>query len=177
VWSSKPWKITGLLWSWKGPRWSPPPLLACTGLPVICVPLCCYLLTLVPRSRIFLPWRWRRYVTLKRRFISQDLHGATSQKTAFFIVTAVKTSNSFQPAHINQPFVHYIHFTFKMNAACSSETSVSGYKSTQCHRAEDRTLKVFSINTLFAWYRATGFIARFNGASWLWARSCSVTVL
>jgi hypothetical protein len=28
----------------------------------------------------------------KRRF-TQDLHGATSQKTAFFIVTAVKTSN------------------------------------------------------------------------------------
>jgi hypothetical protein len=28
----------------------------------------------------------------KRRFI-QDLHGATSQKTAFFIVTAVKTSD------------------------------------------------------------------------------------
>jgi hypothetical protein len=44
----------------------------------------CYLLTLVPCSRIFLPWRWRRYVPPKRRFISQDLHGATSQKTTFF---------------------------------------------------------------------------------------------
>jgi hypothetical protein len=32
------------------------------------------------------------YVPPKRRF-TQDLHGATSQKTAFFIVTAVKTSN------------------------------------------------------------------------------------
>jgi hypothetical protein len=31
-------------------------------------------------------------VPLKRRF-TQDLQGATSQKTAFFIVTAVKTSN------------------------------------------------------------------------------------
>jgi hypothetical protein len=51
-----------------------------------------HLLTLVPRSRIFLPWRWRRYVPPKRRF-KQDLHGATSQKTAFFIVTAVKISN------------------------------------------------------------------------------------
>jgi hypothetical protein len=39
-----------------------------------------HLLTLVPRTRNFLPWRCRRY-------------GATSQKTAFFIVTAVKTSN------------------------------------------------------------------------------------
>jgi hypothetical protein len=40
----------------------------------------------------FLPWRWRRYVNPKRRF-TQDLQGATSQKTTFFIVTAVKTSN------------------------------------------------------------------------------------
>jgi hypothetical protein len=51
-----------------------------------------YRLKLVPCSRIFQPWRWRRYVPPKRRF-TQDPHGATSQKTAFFIVTAVKTSN------------------------------------------------------------------------------------
>jgi hypothetical protein len=48
--------------------------------------VCCYLLTLVPRSRSFLPWRWRRYVPPKCRFISRDLHGATSQKTAFFMI-------------------------------------------------------------------------------------------
>jgi hypothetical protein len=54
--------------------------------------VCSHLLTLVPRSRIFLSWRWRRYVPPKCRFI-QDLHSATSQKTAFFVVTAVKTSN------------------------------------------------------------------------------------
>jgi hypothetical protein len=35
---------------------------------------------------------WRQYVTPKRRFI-QEPHGVTSQKKAFFIVTAVKTSN------------------------------------------------------------------------------------
>jgi hypothetical protein len=46
--------------------------------------LCCYLLTLVPLSRIFLSWRWRWYVPPKCRFISQDLHDATFQKTAFF---------------------------------------------------------------------------------------------
>jgi hypothetical protein len=34
----------------------------------------------------------QRYVPPKRRFL-QELHGATSQKTPFFIVTAVKTSN------------------------------------------------------------------------------------
>jgi hypothetical protein len=43
-------------------------------------------------ARIFLPWRWRRYIPPKRRF-TQDLHGVRSQKTAFFIVTAVITSN------------------------------------------------------------------------------------
>jgi hypothetical protein len=44
--------------------------------------------TLVLRSR-----RWRRYDPPKRRFNRPHLHGATRQKTAFFIVTAVKTSN------------------------------------------------------------------------------------
>jgi hypothetical protein len=53
---------------------------------------CTHMLTLVPRSRIFLPWRLRRYVPPKRRF-TQDLQGTTSQKMTFFIVTAVKTSN------------------------------------------------------------------------------------
>jgi hypothetical protein len=52
----------------------------------------CYLLTLVHRSWIFLPWRWRRYVPPKRR-LTQYLHSATSQKTTFFIVAAVKASN------------------------------------------------------------------------------------
>jgi hypothetical protein len=51
-----------------------------------------YLLTLVFRSRIFLPWRWRQCVPPKRWF-AQELHGSTSQKTASFIVIAVKTSN------------------------------------------------------------------------------------
>jgi hypothetical protein len=43
---------------------------------------------LVPRSRIFLPWRWRRYVTSKRRF-TQEVHSATSKKTAFFFPSLV----------------------------------------------------------------------------------------
>jgi hypothetical protein len=54
--------------------------------------VCSHMHTLVPRSRIFLPWKWRRHVPLKRRF-TQHLHGTTSQKTAFFTVTAVKTSD------------------------------------------------------------------------------------
>jgi hypothetical protein len=54
--------------------------------------VCSHLLMMVPPSRIFLPWTWWRYILLKDRF-TQELHGVTSQKTAFFIVTAVKTSN------------------------------------------------------------------------------------
>jgi hypothetical protein len=50
--------------------------------------------TLVPRSRIFLAWRWRWHVPQKRRF-TQDLHGATSQKTAFFIVYSCENLNSY----------------------------------------------------------------------------------
>jgi hypothetical protein len=50
--------------------------------PSVCS-VCSRLLTLVPHSRIYLPWRWRRYFTPKRRF-TQDLHGTTSQKTEFF---------------------------------------------------------------------------------------------
>jgi hypothetical protein len=61
------------------------------------------MLTLVPRSRIFLPWRWRRYVHPKRRLI-QDLHGGTSKKTTFFMVTAVKISNLTRFSHISVLF-------------------------------------------------------------------------
>jgi hypothetical protein len=42
-----------------------------------------HLLTLVPRSRICLPLRWRRYAPPKRRS-THDLHSATTQKTTFF---------------------------------------------------------------------------------------------
>jgi hypothetical protein len=42
-----------------------------------------YLLMMVPRSQILLSWRWRRNDPQKRRF-TQELHGATTQKTAFF---------------------------------------------------------------------------------------------
>jgi hypothetical protein len=45
----------------------------------------------------------QRYVPPKRRF-TQDLHDATSQKTAFFIVTAVKTSNVTSKYKVTLPF-------------------------------------------------------------------------
>jgi hypothetical protein len=53
------------------------------------------LFTLVPSSRILLPWRWRRYVPPKSRF-TQDLHGATSQKTKFLKVTFTRMSRKSQ---------------------------------------------------------------------------------
>jgi hypothetical protein len=48
--------------------------------------------------RFLSPWWWRRYVPPKRRLL-QEPHGLTSQKTPFFIVTAVKTSNVTQPTN------------------------------------------------------------------------------
>jgi hypothetical protein len=53
------------------------------------------------------PWRWRRYIPPKRRF-TQELHGATSQKTAFFIVTSMKTSNLSYTVIID----HYYHSSY-----------------------------------------------------------------
>jgi hypothetical protein len=47
--------------------------------------VCSHMPTLVPRSQIFLPWRWRWYLPPKGLF-SQDLDGATSQKMAFYLV-------------------------------------------------------------------------------------------
>jgi hypothetical protein len=44
------------------------------------------------RLHLLILWRWKQCVPPKRQF-AQDLHGARSQKTTFFIVTAVGTSN------------------------------------------------------------------------------------
>jgi hypothetical protein len=46
--------------------------------------------------RFLSPWWRRRQVPPKRRFL-QEPHGVTTQKTPFFIVTAVKTSNLTSP--------------------------------------------------------------------------------
>jgi hypothetical protein len=69
---------------------------------------CSYLFMLVPHSQILLPWRWRRYDPPKRQF-TQELHGATTQKTALFIVTAMKTSNltNWKKFHPVQPFSNH----------------------------------------------------------------------
>jgi hypothetical protein len=53
---------------------------------------CSLLPTLFLARRFLLPGRWRLCVPPKRRFL-QEPPGVTSQKTAFFIVTAVKASN------------------------------------------------------------------------------------
>jgi hypothetical protein len=49
-------------------------------------------LTLFLVRWLFWSWWLRRYVPAKRRFL-QEPHGVTFQKMAFFIVTAVETSN------------------------------------------------------------------------------------
>jgi hypothetical protein len=78
--------------------------------------VCSHLLTLIPRSRIFLPWRWRWYISLKRRF-TQDLHGATFQKPAFISLSLIRPpyhysakSTHFSLYHSSQPPVSSSHF-------------------------------------------------------------------
>jgi hypothetical protein len=62
------------------------------------------------RRNTMSPWWWRSYVIPKRQFL-QEPHAITFQKTAFFIVTAVNTSN----------LAHYV----KLLVSCiSSETPV-----------------------------------------------------
>jgi hypothetical protein len=70
-------------------------------------PSCSHLFTLVPRSRIFLPWRWRRYASSKRQY-TQDLHGATSKLQP--------------PVHANSSLENFS--TLNMEAILSSETLV-----------------------------------------------------
>jgi hypothetical protein len=49
---------------------------------------------LVPsRALILLSWRWRWYISPKRRLTFNGLHDVISQKTVLFITTAVTTSN------------------------------------------------------------------------------------
>jgi hypothetical protein len=44
-------------------------------------------------SLFFRPWKWRRYVSLRRRLTPNGLHGLISQNMVLFITTAVRTSN------------------------------------------------------------------------------------
>jgi hypothetical protein len=77
--------------------------------------VCNHLMTLFPRSRIFLRCTWTRYVPPERR-LTQDLHSATSQNTTVFIITAVKTSNSTKNLKIllKKKLVKRLHFTVSM---------------------------------------------------------------
>jgi hypothetical protein len=56
-----------------------------------------------------------------KRWFLQEPHGITSQKTPFFIVTAVKTSN----------LTHAFLFSLKMDTVFSSESSVDLYRTTR----------------------------------------------
>jgi hypothetical protein len=73
----------------------------------------------------------KEMISEERRF-SQDLHGATSQKTAFFIVTAVKTSNltdlkEFKCFLLSLIFRVYVYFV--IHFICLSVYSVNVRKS------------------------------------------------
>jgi hypothetical protein len=89
-----------------------------------------------PRARnqgeqVAADWRWRRYVPPKRRF-THDLHSATSQKTAFFIVTAVKTSNliftTFIMKHFSIWYMYIAKCCLKINDCVDCSTFRRDYR-------------------------------------------------
>jgi hypothetical protein len=73
-----------------------------------------HLLMLVPRLQMFLSWRWRRYVPPKRWF-TQDLHGTTSRKTAFFKKNQLLSSLS------NHKICKYLMVTAIVSSFCHSK--------------------------------------------------------
>jgi hypothetical protein len=74
-----------------------------------------HLLMLVPHSQIFITWRWRRYVPLKRWF-TQYLHSATSQKMAFFSNVHIHQCKNLK-FHINYDYRNkWVYHTIKMKA-------------------------------------------------------------
>jgi hypothetical protein len=68
-------------------------------------------------ARVIYALKWRRHIPPKRRFLINS-HEATSQKTAFFMVAAVKTYISSYPTSI--PSVSFI-----LGEKCTSPTSTS----------------------------------------------------
>jgi hypothetical protein len=78
-----------------------------------------HLLTLVPRSRIFLHWRWMRYVPPKHRF-TQDLYGAT---VCSHLLTLVPRSRIFIPRRWRRYVPSKRRFTQDLHGATSQKTA------------------------------------------------------
>jgi hypothetical protein len=87
--------------------------------------LTCYLLRAgLIFGRFIRTWKWRRYVPLKRRLTFEGLHGVTSQKTAFFITTAVRTSD---PTIRSVTLILFLHREYKMKGKWRDRASMSEY--------------------------------------------------
>jgi hypothetical protein len=84
---------------------------------------CNHLLTMVRRSRIFLPWRWRRYFRPKHRF-TQDLHGATSQEDGILNCYILLTKEVGLSTEIHRQ---------NLNGNPRKEDTATDYKSCTCH--------------------------------------------
>jgi hypothetical protein len=76
--------------------------------------------TLVSCSAYFLPWRWKRHVPPKRRLALNGLHGSISYKIELFI-----------PSSFHAGFLLGLFYTPKVEATCSSETSVGFERATR----------------------------------------------
>jgi hypothetical protein len=80
-------------------------------------PACHCLLASFLLNLFLRPWRWRRYVPPKRRLTLNGLHGVISQKTIFFITTAVKTSDPMTCLYFEYSF-YPLPFSFWVHQGC-----------------------------------------------------------
>jgi hypothetical protein len=121
-------------------------------------------------AHVFLPpWRWRRYVPPKRRFKLNGLHGVISHKmilpagfrwTYFFhpedggdmfLRNVGWNSTGYMTLYLTRwyrlpVFAELISSTLKMEAICSSKTSVETQRTTRRHIPQDDTTCRFLLN-------------------------------
>jgi hypothetical protein len=97
-------------------------------------------LAVTSNRRFLSPWWWRRYVPPKRRFL-QEPHGVTSQKMAFFIVTAVKTSNLTLHVEVFHCSVPYNHTAVSRELPIVLKDAVVLVMTTPCGSCNDRRFR------------------------------------
>jgi hypothetical protein len=116
-------------------------------------------------------WRWRRYIPPKHRF-TQDLHSATSQKTAFFIVTAMESSDlkKIKLTNIQSTFVKQGVWILRFNNKLVSEFYTFDIRSLHISRSD-----IFCKSDNLASSRWTSYtnVSRVNSWWYKWSKPCS----
>jgi hypothetical protein len=88
------------------------------------------------------PWRRRRYVPPRRRVTFNGLHGVISQKTEFFITTAIRTSNPIRNSTLL--WNRAVHYHVQKNPAIRSPFYTSRIQSIDLLRFPEQTFVCIS---------------------------------